>query len=121
MKKTVILGASANPARYAYMAAEMLTRYGHEIAPIGIKKGVVCGVPILPLEQKPYPDKVHTITLYISQVNQQPWLDYIIALKPVRIIFNPGTENPELEHRARMAGIEIVHGCTLVMLRTGQY
>ncbi len=121
MKRTVILGASANPARYAYMAAEMLTLYGHEIVFIGLKEGMVLGKPVLPLSQQPAVEDVHTVTLYINPVNQQPWLDYIIALKPVRIIFNPGTENPDLEKRARMAGIEVVHGCTLVMLRTGQY
>jgi predicted CoA-binding protein len=120
-KKTVIIGASVNPSRYAYLAAEMLTEYGHEIIPLGLRKGELFGTVVRLLAEKPAVADVDTITLYMNPVNQKPWLDYLISLKPKRIIFNPGTENPELETRARAAGIETVHGCTLVMLRTGQY
>jgi uncharacterized protein len=66
-------------------------------------------------------DDVDTITLYLNPKNQEEYYDYIIGLRPSRIIFNPGTENPELIRRAREAGIEPVMGCTLVMLSTGQY
>lgn len=120
-KKTVIIGASVNPSRYAYMAAEMLSSYGHEIVPIGLHSGELFGKPMLPLKERPSVSNVDTVTLYMNPVNQQPWMDYILSLKPKRIIFNPGTENAELEIRARRAGIEVVHGCTLVMLRTNQY
>ena len=115
------MGASVNPSRYAYLAAEMLTDYGHEIVPVGLRKGELFGNPVLLLSDKPAVDNVDTITLYMNPVNQKPWTDYILSLKPKRIIFNPGTENPELQSRAQAAGIETVHGCTLVMLRTGQY
>jgi hypothetical protein len=121
MKRTVIVGASTNPGRYAYMAAESLTNYNHEIIPIGIKKGSVFGKQILDIREKPVIPDVDAITLYIGPRHQAEWYDYLIGLKPKRIIFNPGTENPEFEKKAEEAGILIQEACTLVMLRTGQY
>jgi predicted CoA-binding protein len=121
MKKTVIVGASTNPGRYAYLAAESLTEYHHEIVPIGIKKGSVFGNQILNIREKPFIPDVDTITLYIGPRHQAEWYDYLIGLKPKRIIFNPGTENPEFEKKAEEAGIFTLEACTLVMLRTGQY
>lgn len=120
-KKTVILGASANPARYAYMAAEQLTECGHEFVPVGIKTGDVLGKTILDLRQRPVINHVHTVTMYIGPRNQPQWYDYIISLKPRRIIFNPGSENSEFEKLLKAHHIEPVFACTLVMLRTGQY
>lgn len=121
MKKTVILGASTNPSRYAYMAANMLSEYGHQIVPVGIKNGNVAGQQILNLKELPKVENVDTVTLYLGPQNQPEWYDYILSLKPTRIIFNPGTENPELIERATAQGVEPVEGCTLVMLRTGTY
>lgn len=121
MKKTVVLGATPNPARFAYRASHMLTDYGHEIVPVGIKKGEVAGKDILDLRQKPTLDDVDTVTLYIGPQNQEEWIDYILSLSPKRIIFNPGTENFELVQRAEEKGIQSVEGCTLVMLRAGTY
>ncbi|MDQ3392890.1 MAG: CoA-binding protein [Bacteroidota bacterium] len=121
MKKTVVLGASPNPQRYAYLAVNMLKNYGHETIPIGIKKGVVAGTEILDLKDKPLLKDIDTVTLYLGPQNQSEWLDYIIELKPKRIIFNPGTENWELEEKAREQHIETLEACTLVMLRSGQY
>lgn len=121
MKKTVIIGATTNPSRYAYIASEMLMEYGHEIVPVGIKSGDVFGKPILNIRQYPDVKEVDTVTLYIGPQHQEEWYDYILHLNPKRIIFNPGTENPELEMRAEALNIEIVEGCTLVMLRSGQY
>jgi uncharacterized protein len=121
MKRTVIVGASTNPGRYAYLAAESLTFYNHEIVPIGIKKGSIFGKQILNLREKPVIPEVDTITLYIGSRHQAEWYDYLIGLKPKRIIFNPGTENPEFEKKAEEAGILTLEACTLVMLRTGQY
>lgn len=120
-KKTVIIGATTNPMRYAYIAAEMLTAYGHDIVPVGMRRGLLFGKPILLLEEQPAIEGVNTITLYVNPVNQKPWEAYILSLRPERIIFNPGSENAQLEAKAIAAGIETVHGCTLVMLRTGQY
>jgi predicted CoA-binding protein len=121
VKKTVIIGATTDRSRYAYLAASMLTNYNHEIVPVGIKKGEVFGTPILNIFEKPAIKDVHTITLYIGPQRQPEWYDYLISLKPKRIIFNPGTENDTLEQLAEENGIEAVQGCTLVMLRSLQY
>lgn len=120
-KKTVVIGASTNPSRYAYIAANMLTDYGHEIVPVGIKKGEVAGEEIQDLREQPKIDGVDTVTLYLGPQNQPEWYDYILGLHPKRIIFNPGTENTELNKKAREKGIETVMGCTLVMLRSNTY
>lgn len=119
--KTVIIGATPNQSRYAFMAAEMLNQYKHEMVPVGIKSGEVFGKPILDIRQKPVIDDVHTVTLYIGPQHQSEWYDYILNLKPKRIIFNPGTENSEFEKLAEDHEIEVLEACTLVMLRTGQY
>ncbi|MEK6783415.1 MAG: CoA-binding protein [Bacteroidota bacterium] len=121
MKKTVIIGATTNTSRYAYYAAEMLDRYHHEFVPVGIRKGAVLGRGILNIFEKPKVSDVDTITLYIGPHHQKEWYEYILSLKPSRIIFNPGTENPELERKAIEAGVEAIEACTLVMLRTGQF
>lgn len=119
MKRTLVLGATDNPTRYAYMAVMSLTRHGHEVVPVGIKKGEVAGIPIK--NQIPEDTEVDTVTLYLNPTNQKPWYDSIIKLKPKRIIFNPGTENPELRKMALDNNIEPVIACTLVMLSAGSY
>lgn len=121
MKKTLIVGATANPGRYAFIAARMLSDYGHEIVPIGIKKETVLGKEILNLREKPSVKDVDTITLYIGPQNQPEWYEYLLSLKPRRIIFNPGTENYAFEKMAEAQNVEVVEGCTLVMLRSNQY
>lgn len=121
MKKTVIIGATTNPSRYAFLAARMLTDYRHEIVPVGIKDGAVFGKEILDILQKPPVENVDTVTLYIGPQRQPEYYDYILGLKPKRIIFNPGTENDEFEQMAEAQGVEALEACTLVMLRTGQY
>ena len=120
-KKTVIIGATPNPARYAYFACRMLLDYGHEVVPVGIKRGNVFGKEIQDLRLKPMIDNVDTVTMYIGTRHQHEWADYILSLKPARVIFNPGTENMELIQKLTDAGSEPVEGCTLVMLRSGQY
>ena len=119
--RTVIIGATPNPARYAYFAAQNLKQHGHEFVPIGIKKGEVQGIPIRNINDKPAIEDVDTITMYVGPRNQQGWYDYILSLRPRRIIFNPGSENPELEKLAESKGVEVIEACTLVMLRTNQY
>lgn len=119
MKKTIVLGATPDSSRYAYLASNKLVRFGHEIINVGIKKGDVAGVPI---EKPEYiHSDIDTIALYVGPRNQESLYDYILNTKPKRIIFNPGTENPELENLAEQNGIETVLGCTLVMLSTGEY
>jgi predicted CoA-binding protein len=63
-KKTLILGASINPERYAYLAAHRLVENGHSIVNVGLKAGVVAGVPI-ELAHEVYSD-IDTITLYLG-------------------------------------------------------
>lgn len=119
MKNTLIIGANPNPTRYAYKAAHMLKGKGHNIINVGIKRGEVAGVEI----ERPETihDDVHTITLYIRDEVQKDYYDYIVKTNPKRVIFNPGTENPELEDLLVENGIQPVAACTLVMLATGQY
>lgn len=118
-KKTLILGATPNSGRYAYLAANRLVKAGHDIVNIGIKSGEVAGVPIEPAGD--IHTDVDTITLYVGPQNQPPLYDYILNTHPKRIIFNPGTENSELRKMANAKGIETEYACTLVMLSTGQY
>jgi len=119
MKKTLIIGATPDPTRYAYKAAHMLTKFNHTIVNVGIKTGEVAGVKI----EKP--DRIHhdidTITLYIGPALQAQYHDYILKTKPKRVIFNPGTENYELEKLLDLNNIEPIEACTLVLLSTGQY
>jgi len=116
---TMVLGASPNPERYSYMATVMLLEKGYAIYPFGIKKGMIQSLPI---EQEwPIPGSITTLTLYVGPAAQTEYYDQIIALKPQRIIFNPGTENPTLVQLAHAANIETIEACTLVMLTTGQY
>lgn len=120
-KKTVIIGATTNKARYAYFAAERLKDAGHEFVPVGIKEGEVEGETILNIKQHPPIKDVDTITMYLGPQNQPEYYDYLLSLKPKRIIFNPGTENPDLQQKAKSAGIETINACTLVMLGNGLY
>ena len=120
-KKTVIIGATPNPSRYAYMAARMLMDYGHEIVPVGIKHGQVFGKEIQDLRKQEKIENVDTVTMYIGTRHQPEWYSYILGLKPARVIFNPGTENDELIQKLSDAGSDPIEACTLVMLRSGQY
>lgn len=118
-KRTVIIGASPNADRYAYKATISLKKHGHSVFPIGIKKGEIMGEAIL--TGQPALTNIDTVTLYVGPQNQAGWYDYIIGLKPKRIIFNPGTENNTLQELAHKNGIETLEACTLVMLSIGDY
>jgi predicted CoA-binding protein len=118
-KKTVIIGASEHSNRYSYLAANRLVAHGHPIIPIGLKSGRVAGVNII--TDHPRLDEVHTVTLYINPLRQPQYYDYLLSLKPARVIFNPGSENDELEEILTSHGIQAIEACTLVMLSTGQY
>ena len=119
MKKTLVLGASDNPARYSFRAANMLKQHGHDVVPVGIRQGQVAGMSIH--TDRPQETGIDTVTLYVGPQNQPEWYDYILGLKPRRILFNPGTENPELELLAQQNGIHTEEACTLVLLSIGQY
>lgn len=118
-KKTLVLGASANPSRYSFIAMNRLKAHQHPVVAVGRRQDEVAGIQIskAPVQE----DNVDTVTLYLNPTHQQEYYDYILGLQPKRIIFNPGTENPELMKMAREKGIEPVVACTLVMLATGQY
>ena len=116
---TMVLGASPNPERYSYMATVMLLEKGQAIYPYGIKKGMIQSLQI---EQEwPIPGSINTLTLYLGPTAQVEYYDQIIALKPQRIIFNPGTENPDFQTKLIKAGIEVEEACTLVLLSLKNY
>jgi len=118
-KKTVVLGASVNPARYSYLALRKLAAHHHPVIAIGRREGKV-GDTIIHKDHVAE-GGVDTVTLYLNPKNQVEYYDYILSLQPKRIIFNPGTENEELIQKAKNNNIEPFIGCTLVMLSTGQY
>ena len=118
-KKTLVMGASTNPGRYSYKAIKMLQRYGHPVVAVGKKADNLDGL-IIEKEQVDF-DGVDTVTLYLNPMNQKQYYDYILSLRPKRVIFNPGTENPELYELLRKNNIEIEVACTLVMLSINQY
>lgn len=118
-KETLVMGASENVQRYSNMAIRKLKQFGHDVKAYGLRKGEVDGVEIV-TELLPY-GKLDTVTLYLNPTNQQPYYDYILGLKPKRVIFNPGTENPDFYEKLTENGIGFEEACTLVLLNTKQY
>ncbi|NOT49800.1 MAG: CoA-binding protein [Chitinophagaceae bacterium] len=118
-KKTLVLGASDNPSRYSYLAAQRLRMYGHPVVAVG-RKNTIVGDVTIEKEKKSF-DDIDTITLYLNPAHQRDYYDYILSLKPKRIIFNPGAENEELARLAKQQQIKTLDACTLVMLSTNQY
>ncbi|MEP7375932.1 MAG: CoA-binding protein [Chitinophagaceae bacterium] len=119
IKKTLVLGASDNPSRYSYLAIQRLRNHGHPVVAIGRKDTKVADVNITK-EKEPITG-IDTVTLYLNPRHQQEYYDYILSLKPKRIIFNPGAENDELIELAQEKNISTMEACTLVLLSTGQY
>lgn len=117
--KTLVIGASTNPQRFSYLAIKSLVKHNVDVIAIGLKEGEVEGIKIQ--VGKPVIDDIHTISLYINADRQKDYIDYFLLLNPKRIILNPGTENGELIKRAREKNIELVFGCTLVMLNNDSY
>lgn len=118
-KKTLVLGASTNPARYSFLAINKLRKEGHDVVAIGKRKGKVNEIEIA-TEKSPI-ENLDTVTLYLNANNQKPYYNYILEQKPKRIIFNPGAENDELEKLAKENSIDTQQACTLVLLSTHQY
>ena len=120
IKKTLILGASNKPHRYAYLAAQRLLGQQHEIVLLGNKESEIFGQTIR--IGKPQLADIHTVTVYLSPIHQAMYYDYILEdIRPKRIIFNPNTENPSFMELARKKGIEVEAACTLVLLSTNSY
>lgn len=118
-KKTLVLGASLHTSRYSNLVINRLSQSGYEVVAIGMKKGTINGVQI-DTDLMPYKD-IDTVTLYLNPKRQVAYYDYILSLKPKRVIFNPGTENPEFYSILKMNKIDFEVACTLVLLSTNQY
>jgi len=119
MQKVMVLGASPNRQRFSNTCVKSLIRYGYEVVPVGIKEGSIAGHDIL--RDRPDVRDVHTVTLYLNARNQEAYEDYILRLRPQRIIFNPGAENHQLKEKAMKRDIEVVEDCTLIMLNSGTF
>jgi len=117
--KTLVVGASPNPQRYSHKAVRLLKINDYEVIPLGIRDGIIDGLKII--KGKPHISGIHTVTMYVGPTRQAEYIDYLLSLKPKRIIFNPGTENTKFINAAEAKGIETVQNCTLVMLNTGIY
>jgi predicted CoA-binding protein len=118
-KKTLILGASTKPERYAFKAITSLVAHGHSVIAIGQNQGEVAGISIL---TKNIPLKnIDTVSLYLNPMRQRDYYNYILEAKPKRVLFNPGTENPEFYQLLKSNNIKVEEACTLVLLATNQY
>ena len=118
-KKTLVLGATTKPERYAFKAVNMLVDKGHSVLALGQNAGEVAGVKI---QTKAIPLKnIDTVTLYLNPTRQRDYYNYIVEAKPNRVIFNPGTENPEFYPLLKLNDIKVEVACTLVLLATNQY
>ena len=120
-KNTLVIGASTNPERYSYKAMVMLSEAKEVTYAFGLKLGQVAGIDIVKDWSLIQNLIIDTVTMYIGAARQSELEAKLLALKPNRIIFNPGTENPDFQEKAKVAGIEIIEACTLVMISTNQY
>ena len=118
-KTTLVLGASLKPDRYSYLAVEKLVSQNHNVFAFGLKSGIIAGIKID--TELVYYKNVHTVTLYLNPKAQKIYYDYVISLKPERVIFNPGTENSEFYDKLTKHGIFYEVACTLVLLSINQY
>jgi len=119
-KKTLVLGASTNPNRFSYKAVKSLQRRDIPLVAVGRKEDDLEGIKIRPGKPMDIGD-IHTVAIYMNAELQKEFYDYILELKPRRVIFNPGTRNPEFSDIVRAQGIEVVDDCLLVMLNTGRF
>lgn len=115
----MVLGASPNPVRFSYKAVKSLLRHDQEVVAVGFREGLIVEEEIM--VGKPHIEDVHTVSIYIGSSRQADYYDYIISLKPKRVIFNPGTVNPEFMGRLQQEGIEPVAECMLVLLNEEEY
>ena len=120
-KTTLVIGASTKSLRYSNRAIRMLRDHGHPVLALGLRKGQVGDVEIENDPEVFAGASIHTVTMYMNAQRQREYHDYIISLRPQRIVFNPGAENPALEALAIGEGIEVLEACTLVMLSLGQF
>ncbi|MCR9063685.1 MAG: CoA-binding protein [Cytophagales bacterium] len=112
--KTLILGASPIQSRYSNIVTNRLVKAGHEVVLVGNRIGEIAGQPIQRTTENV--KDIHTVTLYLNEYNQKAYENFILELKPKRVIFNPGAENPKLMARLKAQDIDAFEACTLVML-----
>lgn len=118
-KSTLVIGASLKEGRYSNICVKTLVSGHFPVTAIGLREGAIDVIPV----QSGFPElkDIHTVTLYLGPDNQKSWYDYILKLNPERVVFNPGTENQEFEDMLSDAGIEVIEGCTIVMVKAGSY
>jgi predicted CoA-binding protein len=119
MGKMLVLGATDKPERYSCKAVKSLYKNGFEPVAVGFKPGFIKDTEIL--AGMPEIEGVDTVLLYIGAKKQQEYYHYVIGLKPRRVIFNPGTENPEFQEMLKEKGIDVVRDCAMIMLNTGTF
>ncbi|QZK89572.1 CoA-binding protein [Flavobacterium sp. CHNK8] len=118
-KKTLVLGATTKTDRYAFKAVQQLVEKGHSVLAVGQNAGEIAGIKI---QTKAIPLKnIDTVTLYLNPTRQRDYYNYIVEAQPKRVIFNPGTENPEFYQLLQLNNIKVEVACTLVLLATNQY
>ena len=118
-KSTLVIGASLKESRYSNICVKTLVSGQYPVTAIGLREGLIDKTPV----QTGFPElqNIHTVTLYLGPENQKSWYNYILNLNPDRVVFNPGTENQEFEGMLSDAGIEVIEGCTIVMVKGGTY
>lgn len=119
-RRVVVLGASQKPERYSNMAINRLMEAGHEVIPIHPALERIGELKVLPSLAE-VEGEVDTLTIYLSPRLSSEMADAIAAVRPGRVIFNPGTENAPLEAELNSRGIPTLHACSLVLLSTGQF
>jgi uncharacterized protein len=121
MEVVAVIGASSDSSRYAYKAMEMLEEYGHKPIPVHPREENVRGHKVIHNLGELTGQKIDTLTIYVNPAISDKYEKDMISVKPKRVIFNPGAENPKLAKSLLDHGIEVENACTLVLLRTGQY
>jgi len=119
-ERVVLIGASAKPDRYAYMALQLLTDYGHMVFPVNPRESEILGHTVY-ANVDAVPGPIDTVTLYVGPAKSKDLQAALCCLNPGRVIFNPGTENPALAENLRQAGILCIEACTLILLKTDQF
>jgi len=119
--KVAVLGASPNPERYSNMAVRLLVEHGHEVVPVNPAQTEIEGLDVVKTLDELDAGDIDTVTVYVGARHSDPLRERLVALRPRRVIFNPGAENPDLVSALESAGVEVQEACTLVLLRTGAF
>ncbi len=118
-KPTLVLGASLKPGRFSNTCVKTLVSAHIPVQAIGLREGTIDNTPVYSGFRELH--NIHTVTLYLGAENQKPWYAYILKLKPKRVIFNPGAENPEFAEALENAGIETIEDCTIMMVQGDRF